>query len=505
MKRIGVISIGANSIKLMLSEVEDSGYFKIIDELKGTVRLACDLMNSSTISEEKIESALSTLKSFKSLCTLSGASQIITVITEDISAAENKEILKDRIIKELNITPRILTYDEEIYYIYLGIINSMYSETSLMVDIGGTSTHLAVIKGEELLERATIPIGCVNLSNKFSLHDIITYDNAESANEFVENILKEIPWLKKYEFHNIIGLGGSIRNLCKVDRRKKHYPLDLSHNYSMNDYDISDIYNLMKCKNLKQRAKIDGLSSDRADVILGAVTILNRITKYTNIEKITLCGRGLREGILNQYLNQNYPSSKEDILEFSIHGIMETLNMNVSHANNVYRLTKKLFTELKSLHKLGDNYQNIIKTSALLHDCGISIRYYDHHLHSMYIILNSHINGLSHKEILISGFAAAFHRNNNFHIPLVKFSGILNKLDVAATEKIGILLRIAEGLDRSLDGSVYDLNISIKEDTVEILLYSNNDLDLEIHQALRSKDKFSEIYQKELIIKKAEI
>jgi exopolyphosphatase/guanosine-5'-triphosphate,3'-diphosphate pyrophosphatase len=82
---------------------------------------------------------------------------------------------------------------------------------------------------------------------------------------------------------------------------------------------------------------------------------------------------------------------------------------------------------------------------------------------------------------------------------------MINKLDLYSIEKIGVLLRIAEGLDRSLEGSISDLNISIVEDSVKIKLFSDNDLYLEIHQALRSKDRFFEIYRKNLLIEKEDV
>ena len=39
MNKIGVIDIGPNTLRLMLTEVEDDGYFKVIDELKSSIRL----------------------------------------------------------------------------------------------------------------------------------------------------------------------------------------------------------------------------------------------------------------------------------------------------------------------------------------------------------------------------------------------------------------------------------------------------------------------------------
>ncbi|GIM30314.1 phosphatase [Clostridium polyendosporum] len=502
MERIGVIGLDSNSIRVMLAEIEDSGYFKIIDELQESVRIGLDLIENSYISKEKIDKTIATLKSFKSLCTVSGASQIITIATEALNAAENKSELKERVLKELSLKIRILSFDEEIYYNHLGIKNSIYSDNSLMVDIRGSHTHVAWLKGKDLYKKFTMPVGCINISKMFKLEDTVHFLSSESANDYVEDLLKKNTWLFETKFDNIIGIGGTIRNLAKIDQRKKRYPIDTLHNYIFNDYDLNESYNLLKCKNLKGRLKINGLSIDRADVIVGGTIIIHKIVELLSINEIKVCGRGLREGIIHEYLNNNYASSQEDILDYSIHGIIETLNINKPHADNVYNITYKLFQALKPLHHLSDEYNNLIKTASLLHDCGISIRYYDHHLHSLYIILNSPISGLSHKELLLSALIAAMHRNNEYQIPLAKYSNIINRSDVNVVERIGVLLKIAEGLDRGLVGAVKDFQVNILENAVELNLFSDNDMALEIAQALRAKYKFKEVYNKELIVNK---
>lgn len=500
MERIGIIGLDSNSIRLMLAEIEDSGYFKIIDELRESVRIGLDLIENSYISQEKINKTIATLKAFKSLCTVSGASQIITIATEALSAAENKSELKERILKELSLEIRFLSFDEEIYYNHLGIKNSIYNDNSLMVDIRGSHTHLAWLKGKVLHKKITLPVGCINISKMFELQDTIHFLSSEYANDYVENLLKKNTWLFETEFDNIIGVGGTIRNLAKIDQRKRHYPIDTLHNYIFNNSDLNEVYNLLKCKSLKGRLNINGLSVDRADVIIGGTVIIHKIVELLSIDEIKVCGRGLREGIIHEYLNNNYASSQEDMLDYSIHGIMETLNINKPHAYNVYTITNKLFQTLKPLHHLSDESSNLIKTASLLHDCGISIRYYDHHLHSFYIILNSSISGLSHKELLLSALIAAMHRNNEYQIPLAKYSNIINRSDVSIVEYIGVLLKIAEGLDRGLVGAVKDFEVNILENTVELNLFSDNDMTLEIGQALRAKYKFKEIYQKDLIV-----
>jgi len=214
---------------------------------------------------------------------------------------------------------------------------------------------------------------------------------------------------------------------------------------------------------------------------------------------LSLSGKGLREGVLDEYIEVNY-NPKEDMLESSIDGILESHYVNKTHAYNVYNLTHKLFDDLKSLHKLNDDFLDILKTGSLLHDCGISVRYYNHHNHSFYIIVNSQLRGLTHRELVLSAYMAAYHRNNDYEINLCHFSSIINRLDLSNIRKIGILLRISEGLDKTMLGSVTNITTIIDDKSVTLKLNASRDIDLEVSEALRCKNKFYEIYEKELII-----
>ena len=499
MNRVGVIDIGSNAIRFMLTEVEESGYFRIIDELSTTVRLGYDLINDDVISKEKIEKTLSVLTTFKSLASNSKVSEIITVATETLSSAKNKDEFVSIIKENLDIDVIVLSSEEELYFSYLGVIKSIYFNNSLLVDVAGVSTYIAWIVDGEIKESVILPIGCINLTYEYNLQDRILIADLEAAISKIYNELIDIEWLGNNKFDSIIGVGGTVRAIAKMNKIKNRYPFDITHNYIMTDYDVHDIFNLLKCKDIKLRNKVEGLSKERADIIVGGASILHEITKYVNSSEIIVSGCGIREGIMYEYIDTHFKPI-DDILDYSINGILEDLNINRPHAKNVFKLSKKLFEELKPLHHLGSEFDHILKTASMLHDCGTSIDYYNHHKHTFYIILNSYINGLSHKDHLMSAAIAASHRNNSYHISLPQFSSIINRMDFKIIEELGVILKISEGLDRSLSGSVTDLSVSIDEDNVVLHLYSCQNLDLEISQASRAAEKFKEVYGKDLLI-----
>ncbi|WP_027633842.1 Ppx/GppA phosphatase family protein [Clostridium hydrogeniformans] len=497
MSKLGIIDIGSNSVRLVVSEVHKLGGFKILVDIKETLRLGLDVEINSMISNEKIDQCVNTLISFRLLCESMNVETIISFATEAIRKSSNKEEVLLRIKDEAKLDVTILTGDEEANLDGKAVINSLYVTNSLVIDIGGSSTKIAWIKNNELIKVDSLPFGALNLTHRYKLNDLIDYKEEDALKDFLIDSFKTIPWLFEEKFENIIGIGGSIRNLGKIDRYKKRYPIDTSHNYNFSDIDLISMYKLLKSKTLKGRYKVEGLSHDRADIIVASSAILSILVKLLDINEIIVSGGGIREGIIFNHIEENF-GLIENILEYSLNSILYSHNMDVIHAKNVYNLSKKLFTELKPLHNINDSLLKVLKISSYLHDIGISVRYYDHQKHSFYIILNSQINGVNHKELLMAAYTAAFHKKDR--INFCQYGSIINRLDIQNIEKMGLLLRISEALDKTLIGSISIKNCTITEEDVTIKVESSKDVSLEIKDALSCSYLFKELFGKNLII-----
>lgn len=140
------------------------------------------------------------------------------------------------------------------------------------------------------------------------------------------------------------------------------------------------------------------MSSGRADIFPTALAVVKEVIDYVGLNEIIVSGCGLREGAMFRYA---VPSTNEkplsDILGHSIQTLMHYFDANIPHAENVYNLSLQLFKQLKVLHKLPRAYVKVLRVAALLHDSGMRIKFYDHHRHSSYIILNSNLYGISQR------------------------------------------------------------------------------------------------------------
>jgi len=153
------------------------------------------------------------------------------------------------------------------------------------------------------------------------------------------------------------------------------------------------------------------------------------------------------------------------------------------------------------LHKFSRQYLKILKIAASLNDCGMRIKYYNHQRHSRYMILNSGIYGATHREIVIAAFVAACKDREDVDLAeWSKYKDIVYEEDLDAVRKLGVLLRIAVSLDRSMAGVVKSLSCDVLGDAVIMKTEVEGDASLEIRDALKVSGDFKKAFRKNLEI-----
>jgi len=360
--------------------------------------------------------------------------------------------------------------------------------------------NLFLVKDKKLKYSISLPFGAINLTEKFSLLKVMNDKSETAIKNFLISLYKDVPWLKEVKNVPIIGIGGTIRNIGKLHQKKTNYPIDNLHNYIIPTSEVIAIYDQVKVKTSSQRKKLKGLSKERADIFVGATAALVTLIEYLNIEELLVSGSGLRDGLIYEYIfKSNIPLI--NVLDFSLKNQLLNYKIDLKHPSHVWMLTKTLYIGLNTITNITINPYKILKTAAMLHDIGILISYFDHHKHSSYMIANSKINGLTHKEQLMASYIAALHRKNEFKINLKLYQNLITKQDLEIIDKLSILLRICESLDRCLNGNIKMVSCSIESDTVTISVDAKADPLLEISAAVDCSSSFEKIYNKKLVIK----
>ncbi|OHW62584.1 guanosine-5'-triphosphate,3'-diphosphate pyrophosphatase [Andreesenia angusta] len=469
MNTVGVIDIGSNSVRLVIAVLEkDRKHFKILDEVKSSIRLGRDIDSDGNLDKSRVNNLIDALKGFKSLYESIKVEKMIVVATAAIRSARNRDEVVAKIKSEVGLDVEVISGEDEAYYDYYGTINSTSITEGLFVDIGGCSTELIHVKDRLLVNSISLPIGSLNITDMFNIKDSLSPELELEIQSYLEDVYDSVPWLGDVQNIPLVGIGGTFRTIAKVERKKKNYPFDLTHNYRMDKRETLEVCEILKESSSKQRKKLKGLSKDRSDIILGATLVVDSIFKYCNLTEVYVSGSGIREGYIYEYILGDKRKLIDDVVDYEIRRIMARYDVLVSHAEHIWSLSESLFEQLKPVHKISEDVYNIFKTASLLHDIGVSIGYYNHHIHSFYIILNSNIKGLSHKEMLMAAFAASMHRSSKVRIEDSPYSSMLSLREKEIAEKLGAILKISEALDRRLDSSISGVSATIGEDHVKL-------------------------------------
>ena len=95
----------------------------------------------------------------------------------------------------------------------------------------------------------------------------------------------------------LVGTGGTLRNLAKIDRQTRQYPIGGLHGYELSVDRLGEVVERLARTREKRRDEIPGLSAERADSIVGGAVAIQTLAEFVRARHILVSGQGVREGI----------------------------------------------------------------------------------------------------------------------------------------------------------------------------------------------------------------
>ncbi|RIX46323.1 Ppx/GppA family phosphatase [Paenibacillus nanensis] len=462
-QRIGIIDIGSNSIRLVVYERTEAGAHRVVDASKRSARLSGKIDENGALPEEALAELSDTLRHFMRICSLHGIGQIRAVATAAIRNATNRDHILQTIKNETALSIELLSGEEEASFGFLGMINSMHVTEGFLIDIGGGSTEVSLFQNRELAASVSFPFGCVSINKLFDSKDSLSDESLEAIEKMVASAVKEHPWIRKSAGLPLVGVGGTVRALGKVHQAKHHYPFAQTHNYEISEDGVDELFHSMRKLPLERRRKLPGLSKDRADVIIPGIAILRAIFRATRSTKYLICGAGLRDGLFHATRFPARPKL-ENPLTFSLKNI-SALHTEAprQHVMLVNRLALELYDDLQPIHKFEPRARVLLDAASQLYRIGASIDYYDYARHTFYLIIHSHLNGMSHREIIMTASIASFKSKSKAKSQIEDYKALISDGDLELIYKLGTLLQLAAALDRGETQAIGQLSVRLAD------------------------------------------
>jgi exopolyphosphatase/guanosine-5'-triphosphate,3'-diphosphate pyrophosphatase len=292
-------------------------------------------------------------------------------------------------------------------------------------------------------------------------------------------------------------MGGTVRNLARIDQKRRRYPLERLHGYVMTRESIERTIALLRKKDAIARGNVPGLNRDRADVILAGAVILHQVLEQGKFEQITISGQGLREGLFYAHFLQHQERPLIDnVRSFGVHNLAILSHYEPTHSHQVCNIALMLFDQLQPLHGYGPWERELLGYAAILHDIGIDVGYYDHHKHSAYLLLNTGLPGFKHRELALLTILVRSHRKGEVKVD--EYRMVLEEGDDDRAQKLGALLRLSEFLERSKSQVIKDITVSFAPEKVFVRLCAEGDAVAEMHSAMRRSGLFKKAFERDI-------
>lgn len=303
LEKIAIIDIGSNSMRLEILARRGADYW-LVEKQKETARISSGMYNDETmITQASLERAKTALARFASLISYHRVDYVRCVATSAVRDAKNQSMVLKSLSDGFPYEIEVLSGDDEAFYSYFGVRNSIDLTDGLVFDVGGGSTEFIRVEGGRVESVCTLPLGAVRLSEMFiRKNGSPTSSEWKKLEKHIERILSETPSAIIPTAHNTVGVGGTVRQLARISQRSLKYPLyPMVHQYSMARKEVERIVSLVRENPVSQRSESLGIPKDRSDILPAGLLLISKIMDFARSETLTVSQQGLRYGLFMEY------------------------------------------------------------------------------------------------------------------------------------------------------------------------------------------------------------
>lgn len=282
---LAVIDIGSNSIKLLVGTQNEH----LLTDLIGT-RL---ILENGQLTDMSMQEALVSIKKLSEKAQPFHPTKTVIVATSAVRDAKNKEAFTDSVLKATGHKLRILTGEEEAYFIAQGVASDKNLEgcgNFYLFDLGGGSLELILFKDGKIADTRSLSLGAVRLSELFikDKNKPINKDTLQTIKKHTRECIKASGFNTR-ESLPLIAMGGGLSTALNILGNKHHLKI----------FEIKNLLNHLSSQTLEERLKDERIPKYRADVLPTALGTILAVAEVFHAEELTYSPYNLRFGLLN--------------------------------------------------------------------------------------------------------------------------------------------------------------------------------------------------------------
>jgi exopolyphosphatase/guanosine-5'-triphosphate,3'-diphosphate pyrophosphatase len=442
-----VVDIGSNSGRMIVFRAREGEHLDVLEDARAPLRLARQLRDDDRLGDEAIERTLEALSDFRAVAEGAGADRIVAVATSAVrEAADGHELI--RRAHELGVPLRVIDGTTEARLGFMGAVHDLPVHSGVTLDVGGGSVELTRFDDRRLDRSWTLPLGSLRVSDRFLDNDPPTDRELQKLRKHVASSLDDAGVVELGKGEDLVGMGGTVRNLAKIDLRRTDHPLPLLHAYELTERHLDAIIGDLTERTMKRRAQVSGLNPDRADTIVGGALVVRGVMQHLGARRLIVSSRGLREGLALDAGGDDIPPAAwvRTISVATLAARFATWDPVVAERRAALALR---------LHETVDpearvSLREMLEHAATLLDVGRAIDYYERFEHAAMIATAADLAGFSHAKL---GIVAAILRQADDDTRLAGYARLIDDGDRAGIERASTTLALADELLRRIPPS----------------------------------------------------
>jgi exopolyphosphatase / guanosine-5'-triphosphate,3'-diphosphate pyrophosphatase len=300
--RLGVLDVGSNTVHLQIVDTSPGARpnptFNYKEELKLTQYISAD----NLVSDEGIEKLRSSIKRAIEQSASVQTQELLPFATSALREAINGEEIINSINKDFKIDLQVLSGEEEAKLTFLAARRwfGWSSGRLLVIDIGGGSLEMAVGVDESPEIATSLPLGAARLTKNFLKGDPYTDKSIRALRDHIEDKLEQIlPSLVKHQDSDrAIATSKTLRTLARLagdwfDGNGKNIKVEAIRKISAKLSEMDET----------SRAKLPGVSENRASQIVAGAFVAESVMRNLDIKELEICPWALREGVVLKWMD----------------------------------------------------------------------------------------------------------------------------------------------------------------------------------------------------------
>ncbi|WP_181189532.1 Ppx/GppA phosphatase family protein [Bombilactobacillus bombi] len=293
MTKVALIDIGSNSIRMVLYQIDAQRQYHELERYRHFVQLAKDMTAAGEINTANFQSGIAALRQFQQIINQQQVDQVIATATEAIRQAKNKQDFIQAAWQQAQIKIRVLSGKQEAAYDALAIQTDLQLQNFLFLDTGGGSFEMGAVGQQELLQAGSWPFGAVKLYDSLHAPTQLSSTQIKKVQQHLQQGLQQI---NSHNMRRLVVIGGVHRTLFTImDQPAAHW---------LSAAKVNSWVQLIQQNSLAQNLTLEHMETQRAPFMPAGLLPLKTIIDYFAVQQICFSKAGLRNGILQEYLEQ---------------------------------------------------------------------------------------------------------------------------------------------------------------------------------------------------------